>query len=60
VYRIAMERRGYALGPTAFARSYTIAARYTGLRYLWWTLTAWLEDQMMDEWVMHYVNMILR
>jgi serine/threonine protein kinase len=35
VYRIAMEQRGYALDPTAFARSYAIAARYTGLRYLW-------------------------
>jgi hypothetical protein len=44
VYRIAMEQRGYALDPTVFARSYTIAARYTGLRYLWWTLTAWQED----------------
>jgi hypothetical protein len=37
---------------------YRVAARYTALRYLWWTLEAWREDRGAAGWVEHYVAML--
>ena len=36
--------RGYTIPPDVFAAHYRVAARYIGLRYMWWTLEYWLSD----------------
>jgi aminoglycoside phosphotransferase (APT) family kinase protein len=58
VYRLALEQRGVTIEPDEFGTLYRIAARYTGLRYIWWTLEAWHADPTMDVWVEHYQRMI--
>jgi hypothetical protein len=58
-YRIALAERGTTIAPHAFTRGYATAARYTGLRYLWWTLDAWLADPSVEPWVRHYLTMVL-
>src|SRR5439155_13023797 len=40
-YRQALEERGVSIPSEQFAESYRIAARYVGLRYMWWTLEYW-------------------
>ena len=40
-------------------RRLSTAARYTGLRYLWWTLAAWQDDPGIDRRVDHYLRMII-
>ena len=57
-YRMAAEQRGLTIDPDEFSTHYRVAARYTGLRYIWWTLEAWRDDATMDIWVEHYLRMI--
>lgn len=57
-YRIAAEQRGLTIEPDEFSTLYRVARRYTGLRYIWWTLEAWHDDAPMDTWVEHYLRMI--
>ena len=58
-YRIALNRRGLNIDTDSFTVAYRTAARYTGLRYLWWTLAAWQDNPGMDRWVDHYLRMII-
>lgn len=55
-YRRALERRGVAVSPGDFVERWRAAARYTALRYMWWTLEAWREDRGMTGWVRHYLD----
>jgi hypothetical protein len=57
-YRRALLARGRAIAPGVFAERYRVAARYIGLRYMWWTLENWLEDQTQAPWVRHYVGLV--
>ena len=57
-YRRALAARGVEIDASAFAVQYRTAARYTALRYLWWTLDAWREDRAAGVWVEHYVAML--
>jgi hypothetical protein len=57
-YRLALEQRGVTIDPAEFGTLYRTAARYTGLRYIWWTLESWHTDHTMDVWVEHYLRMI--
>jgi hypothetical protein len=59
LYRIALAQRGWAIDRSTFAGAHAIATRYTGLRYLWWALEAWLQDPAAERWVRHYLRMIL-
>jgi len=58
-YRRALSERGLTITPGDFSDAYRLAARYTGLRHMWWTLEAWRDDPGTDKWVMHYVNMVV-
>src|SRR5262245_44388762 len=44
LYRRVLAARGYIIPSDAFAAQYRVAARYIGLRYMWWTLEYWLSD----------------
>jgi len=57
-YRLAAGHRGLTIDPDEFSTHYRAAARYTGIRYIWWTLEAWHDDATMDVWVEHYLRMI--
>ena len=57
-YRLALAARGYAIRPDVFAARYRVAARYIGLRYIWWTLDYWLSDPTQTAWVQHYVGLV--
>lgn len=57
-YRQALAVRGHMISREEFAERYRLAARYIGLRYMWWTLDYWLEDQTQTAWVQHYINLI--
>jgi fructosamine-3-kinase len=57
-YRLAMAAQGVTLLPDAFAARYRVAARYTGLRYMWWTLDTWLNDPTQTAWVQHYIGLV--
>jgi Phosphotransferase enzyme family len=57
-YRAAMLAHGINLPRDTFTERFCIAARYTALRYMWWTFDAWREDHTMDVWVRHYFSMI--
>lgn len=57
-YRQAMAAHGYQIDPQEFAERYRIAARYIGLRYMWWTLEYWLSDQSQTAWVQHYLGLV--
>jgi hypothetical protein len=35
-----------------------LAARYIGLRYMWWTLDYWREDPTQTPWVQHYLDLV--
>jgi len=58
-YRLALGRRGLTIDADVFTSAYKVAAQYTGLRYIWWTLDAWHDDPTMDRWIDHYLQMIL-
>ncbi|HST03972.1 MAG TPA: phosphotransferase [Chloroflexia bacterium] len=57
-YRVALAEHGITVSPADFAQRFRIAARYTALRYMWWTFDAWREDPSMEVWVRHYFSMI--
>jgi thiamine kinase-like enzyme len=57
-YRAALAAQGRALAPRAFYARWRVAARYTALRYMWWTLAAWREDAAAAVWVRHYCAML--
>lgn len=57
-YRVALMQRGLRIDRAEFEHFYRIAARYIGLRYIWWTLESWQADPSMDVWVEHYLRMI--
>ena len=57
-YRVALAERGMTVAQSEFMRRFHIAARYTALRYMWWTLEAWREDPSEKAWVLHYFGMI--
>jgi aminoglycoside phosphotransferase (APT) family kinase protein len=61
IYRRALGMQGRGLESAAFDRWYAIAARYTGLRYVWWTLD-WFAAEPDDaaRWVSHYLELVLR
>jgi thiamine kinase-like enzyme len=58
-YRVALGARGVEIESARFAERHHAAARYVGLRYIWWTLDAWRADRSMARWVWHYLRMIL-
>ena len=58
-YRLFLARHGVEIPPDTFAQRFRVAARYTGLRYIWWALDAWREDHGIAPWVRHYLRMIL-
>jgi aminoglycoside/choline kinase family phosphotransferase len=58
LYRSALAARGYAIPPDQFAAHYRVAARYIGLRYMWWTLEYWLSDPTQTAWVQHYIGLV--
>jgi len=58
LYRRALSARGYAIPQDAFAARYGVAARYIGLRYMWWTLEYWLSDPTQTAWVQHYIGLV--
>ena len=58
LYRRALEARGYTISPDLFAAQYQVAARYIGLRYIWWTLEYWLSDPTQTAWVQHYIGLV--
>jgi aminoglycoside phosphotransferase (APT) family kinase protein len=57
-YRAALAAQGLVLPAAHFAERWRIAARYTALRYMWWTFDAWREDPAEEVWVRHYFAMI--
>src|SRR4051794_35495659 len=57
-YRVALAEQGISVSRTEFAQRFRIAARYTALRYMWWTFEAWREDPSEEIWVRHYFSMI--
>lgn len=59
-YRRALLARGHVISHADFAERYRIAARYIGLRYMWWTLDYWLGDHSQDawRWVQHYIGRV--
>jgi aminoglycoside phosphotransferase (APT) family kinase protein len=58
LYRRALGARGHAIPPDLFAAQYRVAARYIGLRYMWWTLEYWLSDPSQTAWVQHYIGLV--
>jgi Ser/Thr protein kinase RdoA (MazF antagonist) len=58
LYRRALAARGYTISPDAFAAHYREAARYIGLRYMWWMLEEWLSDPTQTAWVQHYIGLV--
>ena len=57
-YHAAMLAQNINLPRDTFTERFRLAARYTALRYMWWTFEAWREDHTMDIWVRHYFSMI--
>jgi thiamine kinase-like enzyme len=57
-YREALAEQGIEVPRARFAERFRIAARYTALRYMWWTFDAWRGDHSADVWVRHYFAMI--
>lgn len=58
LYRDALAARGHAIPADVFAAHYRVAARYIGLRYMWWTLEFWLSDRAQTAWVQHYIGLV--
>lgn len=59
-YRLALAGAGSSFSPEEFTHGYHIAARFIGLRYIWWTLEEWLADPTQTLWVEHYLKLILQ
>ena len=57
-YRLALAARGRVIARGDFAERYRVAARYIGLRYMWWTLEYWREDPNQAAWVRHYFGLV--
>jgi Ser/Thr protein kinase RdoA (MazF antagonist) len=57
-YRRALAACGYVIPADRFAAQYHVAARYIGLRYMWWTLEYWLSDPTQTAWVQHYIGLV--
>ena len=57
-YRRALAACGYTILPNVFAAHYRVAARYIGLRYMWWTLEYWQSDPTQTAWVEHYIGLV--
>ena len=57
-YRVALAEHGILVSHTDFAHRFRVAARYTALRYMWWTFEAWREDPREEIWLRHYFSMI--
>lgn len=58
IYREALGERGVEIPQGEYVERFRTAARYTGLRYIWWTLDGWRTDRSLDVWVSHYLRMI--
>lgn len=58
-YRAARAALGDEIPADEFGACLRVAARYIGLRYLWWTLAAWQDDHTATAWVYHYLNMVV-
>lgn len=57
-YRLALRSAGHPFSLEDFNGNYTLAARFIGLRYIWWTLEDWLAEPGETRWIEHYVQMI--
>lgn len=57
-YREALDRLGLEIAWPEFEERYRVAARYTALRYMWWSFEAWRDDRDAAEWVLHYFAML--
>ena len=57
-YRAALAVQGIVIPPAAFHARWRTAARYTALRYMWWTFDAWRADPADAVWVRHYCAML--
>ncbi len=57
-YRQALAAHGHVISRQDFAERYRVAARYIGLRYMWWTLDEWREDPAQTPWVQHYLDLV--
>lgn len=57
-YRRARAAREHPIAAPEFAERYRVAARYIGLRYMWWTLEYWLGDPTQTAWVRHYLGLV--
>ncbi len=58
-YRRALAGHGRQIPAADFAARYRVAARYTALRYMWWTLDAWRQaPATYTDWVLHYFGML--
>jgi aminoglycoside phosphotransferase (APT) family kinase protein len=58
-YRQALAAHGHTISRQDFAERYRVAARYIGLRYMWWTLDYWREDPTQTAWVQHYLDLVI-
>lgn len=58
VYRLALGMQRTLIEKEDFQERFRVAARYTALRYMWWTFEAFLEDSSMEVWVRHYLQML--
>lgn len=58
IYREALGERGVEIPEREYVERFRTAARYIGLRYIWWTLDGWRTDRSLDVWVSHYLRMI--
>lgn len=59
-YRRFRTMLGTEIQPGQFTAGYKAAARYTGLRYIWWTLDLWQQDSSDALWVRCYLDLITR
>lgn len=57
-YRQALAAHGHTISRHDFAERYRVAARYIGLRYMWWTLEYWRSDPTQTAWVEHYIGLV--
>ena len=57
-YRREIAGHGSTVSAISFAERYRVAARYIGLRYMWWTLDNWQTDHSQTAWVQHYLGLV--
>lgn len=57
-YRQALAAHEHIISQSDFSARYRIAARYIGLRYMWWTLDYWRSDPTQTPWVQHYIGLV--